>query len=120
MATHDIPKSDWKSFLTTFSERRKGAMVSVEVADPQKGLRKEVDGLPLLGITMDDKGSGAGDIALLLGDETGHHVTHLITEPKAIYHKSAAGLMSDEVNLDEILEITSANDPPITQVHFKG
>ncbi len=119
MATHEIPKEQWETFFTTFSERRKGALVTVEVADPQKGPRKEVSNLPLIGITIDDAGSGAGHVSLLLGDAGSDNITHTVTEPKAVYHKSAAGLLSDEVNHDEIIEITSAGDPPITQLHFK-
>jgi hypothetical protein len=120
MATHEIPKEQWSDFLTTFSDRRKGAKVTVEVADPHKGPRKEVADLPLIGITIDDAGSDAGSISLLLGEEGSDHVTHIINSPKALYHKSAAGVLSDEVNQDEILEVTSSDDPPVTQLHFAG
>ena len=95
--------------------------MTVEVADPQKGPRKEISDKPLVGITMDHAGSGAGSITLLLGGEGADLITHIVTEPKALYHKSAAGIISDEVNhADEIVEITSAGDPPITQLHFAG
>ncbi len=89
-------------------------MVTVELADPQKGPRKAEKNQPLTGITVDD----AGSVVVQFGG--GDATTRTITEPKAVYHKSAAGLMSDEVNHDEILEITSAGDPPVTQLHFSG
>jgi len=120
MATHEIAKDDWKTFLTTFSERRKGALVTVEVADPQHGPRKEIDGLPLVGISYEETGSGAGSILLFLGDATNDNVTHTISHPKALYHKPGAGVLSDEVNTNEIIEVTSADDPPIIQLHFSG
>lgn len=116
MATHEISKDQWESFFSVFSERRGGALVTVEIADPQKGPRKAETNQPLTGITMDD----AGSVVLHLGAGSGDAVTRIITEPKAVYHKSAAGVMSDEVNHDEIIEITSAGDPPITQLHFSG
>jgi hypothetical protein len=117
MATHEIPQDQWESFFTVFSERRSGALVTIETADPQKGPRKAETNQPLTGITIDD----AGSVVLRMGGAGGNDaVTRTITEPKAVYHKSAAGLMSDEVNHDEILEITSAGDPPVTQLHFSG
>lgn len=118
MATHEIPASEWKSFLQTFSERRKGAKVTVEVTDPKQGPRREIGGLALVGITYEGEGSGAGTIELLLGDDPSAHVTHTVTHPKAIYHKGGAGVLSEEVNPDEIIEITSADEPPIVQLHF--
>ncbi|MBC8138498.1 MAG: DUF5335 family protein [Fibrella sp.] len=116
MATHEIPQDQWESFFAVFSERRNGALVTVELADPQKGPRKAETNQPLTGITIDD----AGSVLLQLGGTGSDTVTRTITEPKAVYHKSAAGVMSDEVNHDEIIEITSAGDPPITQLHFSG
>lgn len=113
MATHEIPRDQWESFFGVFSERRNGALVTIEIADPQKGPRKAETNQPLTGIALDD----AGSVVLSLG---GDAATRTITEPKAVYHKSAAGVMSDEVNHDEIIEITSAGDPPITQLHFSG
>lgn len=112
MATHEIPQDQWESFFTVFNDRRNGAMVTVEIADPQKGLRKAETNQPLTSIHVAD-----GNIVLQLG---GDGATRTITQPKTVYHKSAAGMMSDEVNHDEIIEITSAGDPPVTQLHFSG
>ena len=110
MATHEIPASEWTPFFQTFSERRKSATVTVEVADPQKGLRKDETNIALDVITV-------SDAAITVHFAGG--ATHVITAPKAVYHKSAAGVMSDEVNHDEIIEITSADSPPVTQLHFQ-
>lgn len=109
MATHEIPEAEWSAFFQTFSARRKGATVTVETADPQKGPRKEESNVPLAAITYAD---GAVTVAFEGG------ATHAITSAKAVYHKGAAGLMSDEVNHDEIIEVTSADNPPVTQLHF--
>lgn len=116
MATHEIPQEQWESFFTVFSERRSGALVTVEVADPQKGPRKAETNQPLMNISINE----AGSVVVRLGGTGSDAVTRTIGEPKAVYHKSAAGMMSDEVNHDEIIEITSAGDPPITQLHFSG
>ena len=110
MATHEIPEPQWAAFFDTFSERRKDALVTVETADPQKGPRKEESGLPLSAITY----ITGGAVTVTFGGGA----THVINAPKTVYHKGAAGLLSDEVNHDEIIEITSAENPPITQLHF--
>ena len=109
MATHEIPPSEWTGFFETFSARRKGATVSIGTADPQKGQHKAETNVTLDAITASD-----GAITVLFaGGEA-----HTITAPKAVYHKSAAGIMSDEVNHDEIIEVTSVDNPPVTQLHF--
>ena len=41
-----------------------------------------------------------------------------MTNPVHVYHKNAAGLISEEVNPDEVLEITSSDDPRITYLRF--
>jgi hypothetical protein len=115
MATHEISPDQWESFFTVFNERRSGATVTVEIADPQKGLRKAETNQPLTSISVAD-----GNIVLKMGGNGGDAVTRTITQPKTVYHKSAAGMMSDEVNHDEIIEVTSAGDPPVTQLHFSG
>ncbi|MBC8142205.1 MAG: DUF5335 family protein [Armatimonadetes bacterium] len=109
MATHQIPEDQWTSFFEVFTERRKGAAVNVEVADPKRGPRMEVSDQSLEAITLSD---GAVTVAFASG------ATHTVPDAKAVYHKTAAGIMSDEVNPDELVEITSGEDPPITLLHF--
>ena len=45
-------------------------------------------------------------------------VTHAIENPNRVFHKTAAGVMSDEVNQDEVIEITAPGHPPITYLRF--
>ncbi len=110
MATHQIPEDQWTSFFEVFTERRKGASVNVEVADPKRGPRMETENQSLDAITLG--GDGAVTVSFASG------TTHTVPGAKAVYHKTAAGIMSDEVNPDELVEITSGEDPPITLLHF--
>jgi len=119
MPTRQIEPDQWKAFLEEFSRRHQGTVVAIEVADPESGKQSEVRAMPFVGITFETNGSEADTIEVLAGTETEDHVEHTIFRPKAIYHKEAAGLISDEVNRDEILEITSADDPPITYLRFR-
>ena|SRR5579883_2290720 len=119
MPTRQIEPEQWKPFLEDFSRRHQGVTVEIEIADPEAGTQEEVRSLPFVGISFEAKGSDADSIEVLAGTETEDHIAHTIFRPKKIYHKEAAGLISDEVNQDEVLEITSAATPPITYLRFR-
>lgn len=119
MATHEIAREDWNTFFTEFSRRHQDAKVAIETVSPVDGVNEAADFLPFLGITLDTKGSGAGSIEIMTATEDGDDFTHVVTAPKQVYHKTGAGVLSDEVTPDEILEITSADAPPITYLRFR-
>jgi hypothetical protein len=121
MATHDIPREQWKAFFEEFSRRHQGARVTVEAVDPRSTPHAEATRLPLVSISFDEGGSGgeAGAIRLQLGADGGDGpVSRTIANPKQVYHKTGAGVMSSEVNPDEILEVTAQGEPPITYLHI--
>lgn len=120
MATHDIPREQWKTFFEDFSRRHQGrARVTVEAVDPKTQPHVEANALPFVGLSFEEKGSDTGSIVLLLGAERGDHVKHSVENPRHVYHKAGAGVLSSEVNPDEILEITAPGDPPILFLHFR-
>lgn len=120
MPTREISRDQWPAFLDEFSRRRAGARVTIEVVNgPQADPRFTARHLPLVGVSYDEKGSGAGHIEILAGTEADDHITHTVVQPVHLYHKDGAGLISDEVNVDEIIEITSAAQPPITYLRFE-
>jgi hypothetical protein len=120
MPTREISRAQWPAFLDEFSQRRAGALVTIEiVSGPQTDPRFAARRLPLNGLSYDSKGSGAGHIEIMAGTETNNQITHVIAQPVHLYHKEGAGLLSDEVNTDEIIEITSAVPPPITYLRFE-
>ncbi len=119
MPTREISRSDWKSYFDEFSRTRQGELVTVELifdpaGDPQFAQKKQ----PLVGISYEEKGSEVGAIEIMMG-ETDSSLTHAVTHPVHVYHKNAAGLISDEVNADEILEFTSEDAPRITFLRFE-
>ncbi len=120
MPTREISRSDWKTYLDDFSRTRQGELVTVELifnpqADPNFAVRKQ----PLVGLTYEEKGGEPVTIEITVGGEQGHSETHTITSPIHLYHKNAAGLISVEVNEDEILEFTSTDEPRITFLRFE-
>jgi hypothetical protein len=110
MAT-EIAQSEWKPFLTDFSQRHRGAQVEIDAIGTD-GIRPETSWLPFAGIAIDTDGK----IEIWTGDGA---LTHTVMRPRAIYHKHAAGELSNEVTRNEVLEITSDDDPPITYLRFR-
>lgn len=120
MPTREIVRSEWKAYFDEFSRARAGERVTVElIHDPQTDPQFTLHRQPLVGISFEEKGSGEGQIEIIAGGETSDSLTHAITHPVHVYHKNARGLISDEVNVDEALEITSTDDPRITFLRFE-
>ena len=119
MPTREIPRAEWKNYFDEFSRTRFDEMVTVELifspqSDPQYALMHQ----PLVGISFAETGSEAGTIEIMVGGETTDSLTHTVTNPVHVYHKNAAGLISDEVNPEEVLEFTSSDAPQITYLRF--
>ena len=113
MPTREIARTEGKSYFDEFSQARAGEMLTVELvynpqADPEFAVRRQ----PLAGITFEDK-DGEGARFVISAGDGGGALTHTVTHPVHVYHKNARGLISDEVNVDEVVEITSTDDPHI-------
>lgn len=120
MPTREIARSEWKTYFDEFSRARLGERVTIElIHDPQSNPEFSVEGQPLVGLSFEEEGSGEGAIQIIAGGGTEDSLTHTITHPVHVYHKNARGLISDEVNVDEVLEVTSTDDPRITFLRFE-
>jgi hypothetical protein len=122
MATHEIPKPEWESYFAAFTERHQGALVSIEDVDPAAAQPEyETRDLPFLSIRCAQQGEHNPDtIVVVTASATGDSFeSHTIHAPKEVYHKPGAGVLSNEVNADEVLEITSGGRPPIYYLTFR-
>ena len=123
MATHDIPRNEWPGFLEEFTRRHQGARVTIEAVDPRTSPQTEAQAVPFVGISFEGAQQGDEEDAIVLLMERGgdgrKHASHTIRGPRHLYHKPGAGVISSEVNSDEILEITAGGEPPITYLHFR-
>ena len=113
MATHDIPQANWPAFFDEFNTHRKGAKVTVEAVSSTTGRHTEAEAVPFEGITYD---AGANTLTIHWGGDKPQN--HSVPGATHLYHKTGAGVMSSEVNPEEILEITSSGTPPIHLLHF--
>lgn len=120
MATHDIPRQDWESYLSQFTQRHQGALITIEDVDPMTDPAVEAGDLTFVSIGYKAE-EGDGGVIELVTTSAGsdHQKTHAIPQPKAVFHKPGAGVLSSEVNPDEVLEITSGGKPPIHLLTFR-
>jgi hypothetical protein len=96
--TLDIPKNEWKRFFDDLSRRRFEWLTKVEVFDETIGSQILTDGLPLVGVTAEEK-NGATVIDISIGEETGYHQTHNIANPTKVAY------LNDDNNIGGIVEI---------------
>ena len=90
MAVQKIDKRDWGAFFDWLSQILLGARAEIEVASLDLGDQIEVEWLPLLGITYDDK-NDILEVAL-------EGVDHLIYGPREVWADLNVGeMMSFEV-----------------------
>jgi hypothetical protein len=103
MSTQEIPRSEWNSFLDSFSRRHEGWLATLEVMGPDIGAQREARDLPLEGITAttDDESRA---IAISLGKSPEEHVTHAVTKPTRVW------LEETPEGAAAALEIESADD----------
>jgi hypothetical protein len=95
--------------------------VTIEDVDPMTSPNEEAGDLTFVSITY--KGQGNDEVIELIttsgeGNQAAQS-THSIDAPKSVFHKPGAGVLSSEVNPDEVLEITSGGKPPIHLLTFR-
>ena len=98
MHSVEIPQKDWSAKLDQFSKDYAGWLVTLEIALPSMGTRREFRWMPLVGVTAD---SAAGmTISIAVAEATGEHVTHLVSSPRrVVIQKTASG---DDVALEVV------------------
>jgi hypothetical protein len=111
MTTRDIPRSNWRTELDSFSRQHEGWIVRVRVTDRDGQARVEADNLPLQGVSATTPGGDS--VAVSVGQSPDDHVTHEITRPVAIaIEKSADGA-------ERAISIR-ADDGSTTMVEFRA
>jgi len=81
-----IERDQWKSFLDEFSKRNHGRPTRLEVVG-ELGAQEVEKFLPLVGVSLETKGSAAGSVEIILGGETAsdqRHLEHVISNVERI------------------------------------
>lgn len=108
--TKKIPADKWRKFFDEASKRRFDWLVDVEIINEEIGDQILDRGLPLVGITADDRRENVV-IEIAVGEKTGQHQTHSIINPQEVAYLSNK---DDAGGTVEILE----NDGTKTLIHF--
>ena len=81
-----IEKDQWKTFLDEFSKRNQLRATRLEVVG-EIGAQEEEEYLPLIGVSLETKGTAAGSVEVILGGESpadDRHMEHMISKVQKI------------------------------------
>jgi hypothetical protein len=101
----EIPRDQWTAFFIDFSKRNRSRSTQMETFS-DLGAQVEERNLPLNGISVEETGTDAPRIEIMLGGESPkdpRYLSHTITRAVHVFPKSAID------GTDEALEIEDAN-----------
>ena len=81
-----IEQDQWKTFLDEFSKRNQLRATRLEIVG-EIGAQEEEEYLPLIGVSLERKGTAAGSVEVILGGESpadDRHVEHMISKVQKI------------------------------------
>jgi hypothetical protein len=91
MHTREIPKPNWGHYLQALGNHKAYQPVRVQVESEDLGAQPLADGLPLVGISIEAKGSHKDAIELTLGSPGEGDFTHMIDEPSHLWVEEDEG-----------------------------
>ena len=104
--TQIIDTSEWAAFAEEFSKQHAGASATLEMLGTDLGDQYAAENLPFVGMTLEQKGSDAGSLVLMLGTEGRDSMERFIAGPKSLQvHTSPDG--------ETVLQIEAADEPTL-------
>lgn len=98
--TIEIPKEKWTQFFDDLSKRRFGWATKVEVLNESVGDQILSQGLPLNGVTFEEK-SGKHEIEVAVGDTAAQHQTHTISNPSKIQYLDEGDFLGGVIEIED-------------------
>ena len=99
-----IKREEWNSYVKEFNERNGSRATRVEVLSAELGDQEEEKLLPLLGISLEEKGENAPSIEISLGGGTAkeeRQLTHMITRVRNIMRKIGVDLREEALLIED-------------------
>lgn len=99
-----IKREEWNSYVKEFNERNGSRATRVEVLSAELGDQEEEELLPLLGISLEERGENAPSIEISLGGETAkeeRQLTHMINRVKNIMRKIGVDLREEALLIED-------------------
>jgi hypothetical protein len=100
MAEREIPRAGWKTFFDDLSREHEQGQVTVEVRGDMLPQQAALQELPLLGISYDDKGSGAGQIHIMAGSDVTTNSSYTVESPTLVRATTTPDGDVDTVTID--------------------
>jgi hypothetical protein len=111
MDTQGLPREEWGAFFDDLSREFEQGQVTVEVSGDGLPHVMLIENLPLLGLQFNTKGSDAGSITIMAGQDEDAAISHTITGPTQVnVARDAHGAVA-AIQID-------APDPAQTRIHF--
>jgi hypothetical protein len=111
MDTQGLPREEWGAFFDDLSREFEQGLVDVTIRSVNQSDAPVITGLPLLGIQINTKGSDAGSITIMAGQDEDTAISHTIAGPTQVnIARDAEGAVA-AVQID-------APDPAQTRIHF--
>jgi hypothetical protein len=104
MKTGLIERENWKEFLKDFNQRNAQRATRMEILGSDIGAEKEEETLPLTGISLEEKGSDAPRVEIMLGGETAkkeRHLGHTVTRVRSIMSKPGLDLREEALLIED-------------------
>ncbi len=100
MALQEIPREQWKAFFDDLSREHEAGQISVEVRGDGLPQQDAITQMTLIGISYEDKGSGAGRIDVMVGNDTDTNSSHTIATPTTVKIENRTGGDIDTLLID--------------------
>src|SRR5579875_2287872 len=112
MALQEIPREQWKTFFDDLSREHESGQVTVERRGQPIPQQDAITQMTLIGISYEDKGSGAGRIDIMVGYDTDTNTSHTVANPTTVKIENTAN-----GDIDTLL-IDGEGGEPVTLVRF--
>lgn len=84
MPIAEIPREAWSAVLDEFSRAHEGWLVALDVLGPEIGAQREIENLPLAGISADASQRDCS-ITISVEREADAHLTHIIRDVDRLF-----------------------------------
>ncbi|HEV7796672.1 MAG TPA: DUF5335 family protein [Pyrinomonadaceae bacterium] len=99
-----IKRNQWDKFIKDFNQRNALRATRMEVLSAELGDQEEELKLPLLGVSLEEKGRDAPAVEISLGGETAkeeRHVTRMIPRVRSIMSKMGVDLREEALLIED-------------------
>jgi Family of unknown function (DUF5335) len=100
MSTIEVTRNDWTSFFDTFSKQHEGWLASLEVLGEEVGAQREVDELPLEGISVNAE-EDPESLIISFGKTPEDHVTHTVKRPRHVWINQTVEGANESLEIEE-------------------